>query len=411
MAGTKKILLVEDDNNLREIYGARLQAEGYEIVSAPDGENALAIAVKEKPDLIISDIMMPKVSGFDMLDILRNAPETKDTKVIMMTALSQAEDKARADKLGADMYLVKSQVTLEDVTKAVHKILDDPTESTQEADTAAAQEMIASKDAGSASKQTQEEQAPTPPPVQTSTKKPAKSPAQATPAKKPTPPQQPADNSQPQPQPEPQKQEPIQSAVPVVAPPVDDPASSAITPPKPVVAKVPDTTSQPTNPVESTTDDKASGGTSIPVSIVSDDKQADTSPPVEPNLAQALKDEEKAVQEKIENFEKTAQKPPDNTDDTTVQDPPSSANSPSVADDQPKNPLDDKQSKRVIKPINDPTKGPDINELVAKEEAKETAKVNEPGQTNQVIKPQTSDNSDSTVSNETTSDDFGKISL
>ena len=116
-------MLVEDDNNLREIYGARLLAEGYEIVSAKDGEEALALAVKEKPDLIISDIMMPKISGFDMLDILRSTPETKNTKVIMMTALSQAEDKERATKLGADRYLVKSQVTLEDVAKAAAEVL------------------------------------------------------------------------------------------------------------------------------------------------------------------------------------------------------------------------------------------------------------------------------------------------
>lgn len=119
-----KIMLVEDDNNLREIYEARLLAEGYEIVSAKDGEEALAMAVKEKPELIISDVMMPKISGFDMLDILRSTPETKNTKVIMMTALSQAEDKARADKLGADRYLVKSQVTLEDVAKVAREVLD-----------------------------------------------------------------------------------------------------------------------------------------------------------------------------------------------------------------------------------------------------------------------------------------------
>ncbi len=119
-----KIMLVEDDNNLREIYEARLLAEGYEIVSAHDGEEALALAVKEKPDLIISDVMMPKISGFDMLDILRSTPETRDTKVIMMTALSQAEDKERADKLGADRYLVKSQVTLEDVAKIAREVLE-----------------------------------------------------------------------------------------------------------------------------------------------------------------------------------------------------------------------------------------------------------------------------------------------
>ena len=117
-------MLVEDDNNLREIYEARLLAEGYEIVAAKDGEEALALAVKERPDLIISDVMMPKISGFDMLDILRSTAETKNTKVIMMTALSQAEDKARADKLGADRYLVKSQVTLEDVAKVASDVLN-----------------------------------------------------------------------------------------------------------------------------------------------------------------------------------------------------------------------------------------------------------------------------------------------
>ncbi len=119
-----KILLVEDDNNLREIYEARLMAEGYDIVSARDGEEALTVAMKEKPDLVISDVMMPKISGFDMLDILRTTEETKNVKVIMMTALSQAEDKERAEKLGADRYLVKSQVTLEDVAKVAKEVLE-----------------------------------------------------------------------------------------------------------------------------------------------------------------------------------------------------------------------------------------------------------------------------------------------
>ncbi len=118
-----KILLVEDDSNLREIYGARLEAEGYQIVAASDGEEALATAVKELPDLIISDIMMPKISGFDMLDILRSTPETKDVKVIVMTALSQEEDKKRGEELGADRYVVKSQVTLDDIVSMVHDLL------------------------------------------------------------------------------------------------------------------------------------------------------------------------------------------------------------------------------------------------------------------------------------------------
>lgn len=118
-----KVMLVEDDNSLRQIYADTLTAEGFTVVSAPDGEAALALAVKEKPDLIVADIMMPKVSGFDMIDILRSTPETKDAKIIMMTALSQAEDKQRAEQLGADKYLVKSQVTIEDFAQVVRDML------------------------------------------------------------------------------------------------------------------------------------------------------------------------------------------------------------------------------------------------------------------------------------------------
>lgn len=120
-----KILLVEDDKSLREIYGVRLLAEGYDIVSAGDGEEALAMAIKDRPDLIVSDVMMPKISGFDMLDILRSTTETKNIKVIMMTALSSEEQRQRGVNLGADRYLVKSQVGIEDVVRTVHEVLAD----------------------------------------------------------------------------------------------------------------------------------------------------------------------------------------------------------------------------------------------------------------------------------------------
>ena len=120
-----KIMLVEDDKSLREIYSIRLVAEGYNIVSANDGEEGLQMAVEEKPDLIISDVMMPKISGFDMLDILRSTPETANIKVIMMTALSSDEQRQRGENLGADRYLVKSQVGIEDVVNAVHEVLGD----------------------------------------------------------------------------------------------------------------------------------------------------------------------------------------------------------------------------------------------------------------------------------------------
>lgn len=118
-----KVLLVEDDNNLREIFEMRLQAEGYQTVTAGDGEEGLTVAMKEKPDLIIADIMMPKLSGFEMLETLRAAPDMKDTKVIMMTALGQAEDRARGESLGVVKYLVKSQATLEDFARVVEGVL------------------------------------------------------------------------------------------------------------------------------------------------------------------------------------------------------------------------------------------------------------------------------------------------
>ncbi len=120
-----KIMLVEDDKSLREIYGVRLLAEGYDIVSAGDGEEALAMAIKERPQLIISDVMMPKISGFDLLDILRSTTETRNIRVIMMTALSSEDQRLRGEQLGADRYLVKSQVGIEDVVRVVHEILED----------------------------------------------------------------------------------------------------------------------------------------------------------------------------------------------------------------------------------------------------------------------------------------------
>jgi len=118
-----KVLLVEDDNNLREIFEMRLQAEGYDTLSAGDGEEALVIATKEKPDLIIADVMMPKLSGFEMLETLRAAPDIGNVKAIMMTALGQAEDRTRGEKLGVVKYLVKSQVTLEDFVRVVREVL------------------------------------------------------------------------------------------------------------------------------------------------------------------------------------------------------------------------------------------------------------------------------------------------
>lgn len=122
-AKPKRILFVEDDDALAGVYLVRLQAEGFDVKRVSNGEEALAATVSFKPDLILLDIMMPKVSGFDVLDILRNSPEGSSVKIVVLTALSQENDKKRAEELGADDYLVKSQVVITDViTRIKHHL-------------------------------------------------------------------------------------------------------------------------------------------------------------------------------------------------------------------------------------------------------------------------------------------------
>lgn len=128
MDDKKKILLVEDDTTLAEVYRSRLELEGFETKLVTNGEDALSAIQEYKPDLVLLDAMMPKISGFDVLDIIRNTPATANTRVIMLTALSQPKDKERAENLGVDEYLVKSQVVIGDVIARVKHHLGLPVE-------------------------------------------------------------------------------------------------------------------------------------------------------------------------------------------------------------------------------------------------------------------------------------------
>jgi len=114
-----RILLVEDDLALATAYKVRMEAEGFDVSHCPNGEEALQAALDYHPDLILLDIMMPKISGFDVLDILRNTKATAHTKIIILTALSQPSDRQRAKDLGADEFLVKSQAVIADVMKRI----------------------------------------------------------------------------------------------------------------------------------------------------------------------------------------------------------------------------------------------------------------------------------------------------
>jgi len=119
----KKILLVEDDETLASVYQQRLTLEGFDVRHTSNGEDALSMAVEYRPDLILLDVMMPKLSGFDVLDILRNTPATRSVHVVMLTALGQQKDADRARELGADDFLVKSQVVIGDVVARIKHFL------------------------------------------------------------------------------------------------------------------------------------------------------------------------------------------------------------------------------------------------------------------------------------------------
>lgn len=117
------VLVVDDDNSLTELYRAALTARGYNVVVASEGESALAMAEKERPDLILLDIMMPNIHGLHVLDILKATPETADAKIIMLTALSDDATKERAMESGAIDYIVKSESNMADIIEKVNKVL------------------------------------------------------------------------------------------------------------------------------------------------------------------------------------------------------------------------------------------------------------------------------------------------
>src|SRR3990167_3451635 len=118
-----KVLVVDDDQALLEMYTMRLKEEAFEVIVARNGEEALARAVDSKPDVILLDVMMPKVNGFDVLDILKSTPETKKIPVLILTVLIQDADRERGLKAGAEDYLVKSETMPGQVIEKVKQVI------------------------------------------------------------------------------------------------------------------------------------------------------------------------------------------------------------------------------------------------------------------------------------------------
>jgi len=124
MASEIKLLLVDDDMTLRELYEERMRIEGYNIISAVDGEEAIEKATKEKPDIILLDIMMPKINGIDVMKMLREKDETAEIPIIVLTALVQEIDKIKGMMKPYDSYLIKSEIMPKDVVLKVKQSLE-----------------------------------------------------------------------------------------------------------------------------------------------------------------------------------------------------------------------------------------------------------------------------------------------
>ena len=121
----KKILFIEDESALQRSVGDMLKSAGFTMISALTGEDGLRLAFAEKPDLILLDLILPQKDGFEVLTKIRNAPETKNMPVIVLTNLEGSEEVERALSLGANAYLVKIRYSLDEVLEKVKKALGD----------------------------------------------------------------------------------------------------------------------------------------------------------------------------------------------------------------------------------------------------------------------------------------------
>ena len=118
-----KILLVEDEKMLADMYVAKFSKEGLSVLKAEDGARGLELARKHKPDVVLLDIILPKLDGFAVLKELRKHPDTSDTHILLLTNLGQEEDVKKGQKLGADDYFIKANHTPGEIVEKVKYLL------------------------------------------------------------------------------------------------------------------------------------------------------------------------------------------------------------------------------------------------------------------------------------------------
>lgn len=119
-----KILLVEDDSFLLGMYATKFEMEDFKVIMAEDGEKAIRVALRELPDIIILDIILPKLNGFEVLKRLKNEATTNKIPVILLTNLSQKDEIERGLSMGAEDYLIKAHFMPSEVVEKIKRILN-----------------------------------------------------------------------------------------------------------------------------------------------------------------------------------------------------------------------------------------------------------------------------------------------
>lgn len=121
----RKVLLVEDELPFRQIYRDALQMHGYEVVEAEDGEEALELINENRPDVVLLDLVLPKLSGFDVLTALKQSPELKDMPVVVYSVLNDKASIDRAMQLGASDFTIKGETPAVEVLEKIQAVLGD----------------------------------------------------------------------------------------------------------------------------------------------------------------------------------------------------------------------------------------------------------------------------------------------
>jgi len=119
----EKIVFIEDERTLQKMLGEALEAAGFSVASANDGETGIALVLQEMPDLVLLDLILPKMDGFSVLQTLKGDEKTKDIPVMVLTNLEAAEDVEKVITLGATTYLVKANYDLPDIVAKVKEVL------------------------------------------------------------------------------------------------------------------------------------------------------------------------------------------------------------------------------------------------------------------------------------------------